>query len=120
MLLAWAAWLQDTSVAQALRAGAWAYPLVNLAHVLGVALLFGGIAALDLRLLGVWRGVPVRVLARPLVPLAGAGLALAVASGLLLVTVQAVDYAGNPFLAVKLFAIALGSVNVALTHRLAG
>lgn len=114
-----AAWLQDSAVAQALRAGAYAYPLVNLAHVLGIALLFGAVAVLDLRLMGLWRGLPVAAFARPLVSVAAFGLALAVATGLLLVTVRATEYVRNPFLYLKFAAIAVGAINVALTHRLA-
>ncbi|MBY0297124.1 MAG: DUF2214 domain-containing protein [Methylobacterium sp.] len=112
-----AAWLQATALAQTLRASAWLYPLVNLTHLLGIALLFGAIAALDLRLLGVWRGVPLEALARPLVPVAGAGLGLALATGPLLLTVQAVDYAANPLLYAKFAAIGVGLVNIALLHR---
>ena len=46
---------------------------MNLAHLLGVALLVGAIAALDLRLLGFWPDTPVASLARITVPVAGAG-----------------------------------------------
>ncbi|WP_407518581.1 DUF2214 domain-containing protein [Methylobacterium oryzisoli] len=112
-----AAWLQATALAQTLRASAWIYPLVNLAHVVGIALLFGAITALDLRLLGLWRGLPLETVARPLVPVAGAGLGLALATGPLLLIVQAVDYAANPLLYVKFAAIAVGLVNIGLLHR---
>ena len=42
--------------------GVWTYGVVNLAHILGIAMLFGAIVVLDLRLLGVWRAVPLAAL----------------------------------------------------------
>ena len=59
-----AVWLEASALARLLKAGPWLYPLVNLAHLLGIALLVGAIAVLDLRLVGFWPGVPVAALAR--------------------------------------------------------
>ena len=102
-----AAWLEASALARLLKAGPWLYPLVNLAHVLGIALLVRAIAALDLRLVGLWPGVPVAALARAAVPVAGAGLALALATGPALFAVRATEYVGNPFLWAKLGAVAV-------------
>jgi hypothetical protein len=55
---------------------------------------------------------------RPTVPLAGIGILLAVASGVCMITFNATEYAGNPFLLFKFGAIALGLVNVAVMTRL--
>ena len=41
--------LEATALSQALRASIWLYPLVNTGHVVGIALLFGAIVPLDLR-----------------------------------------------------------------------
>lgn len=81
--------------------------------MLGIALLVGAIVVLDLRLLGAWRGVPLAALARPTTTVAGTGLVLAMLSGAALFTVQAEDYAANPFLYIKFAAILLGLVNLA-------
>ena len=86
---------------------------MNTLHVLGIALLIGGIVVLDLRLLGLWRSVPVAMLARPAVSVAAAGLGVAVVSGPVLLIVQATEYVANPFLYVKFGAILLGLANVA-------
>ena len=74
---------------------------------------------LDLRLLGLWRSVPVATLARPAVAVASAGLCVAIPSGAALLTVQATEYVANPLLYVKFAAILVGLVNVAAL-RLAG
>src|SRR5262245_38981619 len=98
--------------------GVWAYGVVNLAHILGVATLFGGVLVLDLRLLGLWGQVPLSVLEKPAVTLASCGFALAIASGVCLVTTNATEYLGNPFVPIKFAAIGLGLLNVIAVQRL--
>ena len=59
------AWIQSSTLGAFMRqSGPWTYAIVNLAHILGVSSLFGSILVLDLRLLGVWRQVPLDVLSR--------------------------------------------------------
>lgn len=87
--------------------------------MLGIALLVGAIVVLDLRLLGAWRSAPLTAVARPAVAVAATGLAIALPSGLALLSVQASDYAANPFLWVKFAAILVGLANIAAL-RLAG
>jgi hypothetical protein len=116
-LLDWLAWLEASALPEFVRtSGPYSYGIVNLFHVFGIALLFGAIATLDLRFLGVWRTIPVSYLARPIVPVAGTGLILALLSGFTLFTVQATEYYYNPFLYIKLGALVFGIVNVALLH----
>lgn len=109
--------LQETALAEALRFWRWAYPLVNAGHILGVALLFGAIFPLDLRLLGIWCSVPVNLLARVLVPVAGTGLGLALVTGALLFSVDPLNYASLWLFRVKLLLIAAALLNVLLVHR---
>ena len=77
MIDEWAAALEATALAAALRNSVWSYPLVNAAHILGVALLVGSIVPLDLRLLGAWRSVPLPPLWGMLTRTAGAGAVIA-------------------------------------------
>jgi hypothetical protein len=115
------AWLEGSALGHAMRnSGVWTYAVVNLVHILGISSLFGAVLVLDLRLLGAWRGVPLRSIARTAVPVAAAGFAVAVASGLCLITSNASEYAGNPFLLIKFPAIAAGVLNAGLVRRLPG
>lgn len=66
-----------------------AYPLANVVHLLGLVLLLGGIGLVDLRLIGLFRALPLQPLARALTPLGIAGLALLAGSG-------AVMFAADP------------------------
>lgn len=97
--------------------GVWTYGIVNLGHILGIAILFGAILILDLRMLGAWRSLPLAALSRACVAAATAGFALAVMTGVPMLATKAGDYIGNPFLLIKFPAIALALVNVLLLHR---
>ncbi len=93
------------------------YLLVNASHILGIALLVGGILSLDLRLMGLFRSVPVAVVAPFLSRIAACGMGLAILTGLWLFTVRPVEYAGNAAFLWKLGLLLLALVNVAVQHR---
>jgi hypothetical protein len=113
------AWLEGSALGHAMRsAGVWAYGIVNLTHILGVSSLFGAILVLDLRLLGMWRSIPVAAIARPTVPIATTGFIVAAASGICLISTNGSEYIGNPFLLIKFPAIFVGLINVAVLSRL--
>ena len=106
-------WLEGSSLGQLMRtSGVWTYGVVNLAHILSVATLFGAVLVLDLRLLGAWRQVPLSALEKPTLTLAAIGFAGAVVSGICLATTNATEYLGNPFVPIKFAAIGLGITNV--------
>jgi hypothetical protein len=111
---AWLTALEFSLPGQWMRgAGVWSYGATNLVHIVGVAMLFGSVLALDLRLLGLWRRVPLASIEIPTLPMATIGFCLAVISGFAMLTTNATQYAGNPFLVIKFLAIALGLANVA-------
>jgi hypothetical protein len=107
------AWLQSSPLGHAMReSGVWIYGLVNLAHILGVASLFGAVLVLDLRLLGLWRNIALAAISEAAVPVATAGFVIAAISGVCLLATKATDYVGNPFLYIKFPAIFLSLLNV--------
>jgi hypothetical protein len=112
-------WLEGSALGQLMRtSGVWTYGVVNLGHILGISTLFGSVLVLDLRLLGAWRRVPLAALERPALTLAACGFALAVTSGIALITTNATEYFGNPFLVIKFSAIGLGLLNVVVVQFL--
>lgn len=108
--------IEAGAVATALRGSRWGYAGVNAAHILGIALLFGAILPLDLRLLGFWRSVPLEPLARVLVPVSAAGVALAVAAGALLFATRAGEYAGLAIFWIKMLLVLIGVANALLVR----
>jgi hypothetical protein len=103
--------IEQWTLAAELRGSTWAYPLVNAAHIVGIALLFGAIVPLDLRLAGFWGGVPVAPLRRVLVPVAVLGLVLAVIAVVLLFIAKATDYAASTLFQAKMVLVALALIN---------
>ena len=115
---AFLSWMEQSALGHFMRdAGLWIYPFVNLFHILGIASLFGAALIIDLRLLGVWRTVPLVAITDPAVPVARAGFVVAAITGVGLLATKATEYYGNPFLLIKFPAIALGLLNVAVLSR---
>ncbi|MBE0531141.1 MAG: hypothetical protein IH626_09950 [Rhodospirillales bacterium] len=110
--------IEGSVLATALRGSTWVYPLVNAGHIIGIALLFGAIVPVDLRLIGVWREVPLALFLRVLVPVAAAGLAVAAVFGLLLFAANAKDYVASGFFLAKMAMLALGIANALTFHAL--
>jgi hypothetical protein len=114
-------WMELSALGSFVReSGPWTYPIVNLLHILGVASLFGAVVIMDLRLLGLWKEMPLAPLTRATVPTAACGFVVAATTGAGLLSANATEYAGNPFLLIKFTAIPLGLLNAVLTRRLTG
>ncbi|MFV0474253.1 MAG: hypothetical protein ACK5MQ_08625 [Pikeienuella sp.] len=96
------------------------YTIANTVHVFGVALLVGAIVPMDLRLLGLWRDVEIRALARILVPVAVAGLLIAMLAGMTLFSVRAGHYINVNLFFLKLTLIATGTTLALFFHARAG
>ncbi len=109
--------LQDWMPVAALRHSRWTYASVNAAHIVGIALLFGAIVPLDLRLMGWRRTVAIGTMARILLPVAIAGLVLALAAGLALFSIRATKYAATGLFQLKVALVICAISNAFLLHR---
>lgn len=94
----------------------WLYPALEVVHLLGISLLLGNLVALELRVLGWGRTLPLRALASLSLGLACAGFGLAAASGLSLFAMQASEMLSNPRFGLKMGLIALAGCNAAWFH----
>ena len=106
-LQALAAW----PVAGFFRESTIAYATLNAAHIVAIGLIVGSIATLDLRVLGLFRSFPLRMLAPPLSRVAAAGVLLAAATGFLLFSARPLAYAANPAFLTKISLVAIGIAN---------
>jgi hypothetical protein len=109
-------WLESTALAAAMRQWLWLYPIVEIVHITGIALLVGSIALFDLRVLGLSPALAVRRLARHLLPWSLAGFGIVAASGALMFTAHATEFWSNPAFAVKLTLIGLAGLNALVFH----
>ena len=111
------AWLAGLPAADMLRSSVWAYPLAEIVHLVGVALLVGSVFVVDLRLMGAGRALPLQALMRFVLPWTLASLLLVVPSGLLLFLAHAPELAANPAFRIKLALLVLAALNAWFFHR---
>ena len=100
----------------ALRNAAWAYPVLECLHLVGVALLIGNLVLFELRVLGLGRGIDIAPLARLALPLAVAGFLLAAMSGSLMFATRPGELLTNPAFKWKLALLFVAGLNAALFH----
>ncbi len=108
--------VEATGLGRFMREALWAYPVAEVVHITGLALLFGSIVLVDLRLLGLGRRIPAAALVAFAVPWSIAGFAVAAASGLLMFTAHAAEFLVQPAFMLKMGLILAGGVNAALLH----
>lgn len=112
--------LEGSRISAAMGGSRWLYAGTNTAHVLGIALLVGGIVPLDLRLLGLWRKVPLAPLATILTRTAATGLVLALFTGALLFAARPAEYASLGVFQAKIALVSLGLTSALAVHGIAG
>jgi hypothetical protein len=94
----------------------WAYPTVLTVHTLGMMVLVGAVAMIDVRLLGFGRGIPLESL-RTLFRVTWIGLAVNAVTGSMLFAADASKRAGSPTFITKLVLIAVGIATLVLIKR---
>ena len=109
--------VEATGFGRFMREALWAYPLTEATHIAGLALLFGSIVVVDLRLLGLGRRIPVGALTALAVPWSLTGFLVAATSGLAMFTAHAAEFLEQPVFQLKMGLILAGGVNAALLHR---
>ncbi len=112
--MGWAAAIEATALAVALKQSAYLYPFVNVGHVLGIALVAGAITALDLRFLGFGKGLDLEAAERLLRGVAFFGLLVAIPTGLLMFVADAVALSQSATFIAKILLVAAALANALL------
>lgn len=100
----------------ALGAHPWAYPMLEVVHLIGVALILGNLVLLELRVFGWASALPIEPLARLSLGLVGLGFGLAVVTGLLMFGTQPGELLANRVFTVKMALIMLAGCNAGWFH----
>jgi hypothetical protein len=108
--------LQESALGHVMRSSPSLYPAVEILHILGFVVLVGSILALDLRLLGLGRAIPIPPMAQLLLPVSRFGFLLAISMGFLLFSADAAHVVRNPAFQTKLLLIAAALVNIVIAH----
>jgi len=103
-------WLESTSIANAIRTIPWLYPAFETGHYIGLSLLVGGIMLIDLRVLGMARGLPLKSMIG-LLPFVWVGFAINVLTGSLLFIYGATSFGTNAAFLVKMGFLVLAGLN---------
>jgi hypothetical protein len=96
----------------------WGWPAIESLHFIGLASLLGTVGLLDLRILGVGRGVSMASLHR-LVPFGIAAFALSFVTGSMFFVTMPDQYLFNPAFQLKLSFMAIAGVNTAAFYLIA-
>lgn len=99
-----------------LQSSIWAYPALEVVHLLGIALLLGNLVLLELRVFGLGAALPVQALARLSLNLALAGFGMAAASGLLMFATQPAELLANRIFTLKMLLLLLAACNAGWFH----
>jgi hypothetical protein len=111
-------WLQHTSFATWVRESTslFSFPGILLLHTIGMALVVGIAAAIDLRMLGFAPALPLGPMERFL-PVLWAGFWVNAVTGAVLFSVDATAKATNPDFWIKMVFIALAVINLRLIQK---
>lgn len=112
--------IESGALATAVRTSTFAYPVIEIAHLVALSTLFGSVLIVDLAVLTQYRRLPLEVWGVAVLRLTLVGFALSVVTGVLMFMARATDIALNPMFLLKLFLLALAGVNACLFHRRRG
>jgi len=99
-----------------ITSSAWAYPALEIVHIAGIAMLFGNLVLLEMRVFGKGAALPVPDLARLSLGIAGCGFALAAASGLFMFATQPGELLANRAFTLKMLLLFAAGCNAAWFH----
>lgn len=117
MLTVFLEWIADWPLVAFVRTDRSAYATINGAHILGISLLVGAIVSSDVRIAGLWKADRWREGLETCVPVAAAGLALAIVTGTVLFSVRGEHYLSDPAFLIKVPLVVAGLANVLIFRR---
>jgi uncharacterized membrane protein len=110
-------WLQSTPPSVAIAESTWLFPTIESVHVLALTMVVGSIAMIDLRLIGAsQRDRSVIELTDEILPWTWCSFVVAVCTGALLFSSNAVKYFGILPFRIKMITILLAGINMLFFH----
>jgi hypothetical protein len=102
--------IEDSWLGEFMRAYWWPFPAAETLHFIGLSLLIGSLAVIDLRLLGFAKGLSIRAIHRLLL-WTWIGFGINLVTGILFIFAQASFYYPNPSFWIKMVLILLAGAN---------
>ena len=104
----------------ALADHAWAYPALEVVHIVGIALLLGNLVLVELRVWGLGAAIALPALARLALAVSLSGFGLAAASGLLMFATQPGELLASRAFVLKMVLLVVAGTNAAVFHARGG
>jgi hypothetical protein len=95
---------------------AWAFPALEVVHILGIALLVGNLVLVELRVWGLGRELPLQALGRAALPVSVAGFCLIVCSGSLMFAASPAELLASRVFTFKMLLVMCAGLNAAMFH----
>jgi uncharacterized membrane protein len=105
--------IEGWRIATAIREGLFSFPIFESIHVVGLAMVFGTILIVDLRLLGLAStNRPFQKLASEIIKWTWVGFAITLITGALMFTTNASVYYHNTYFRIKMLLLVLAGINM--------
>ena len=112
--------LEASSIATTIRESLYLFPFIEAAHVIGLTMVFGTIAIVDLRLLGLASARrPFSRIASDIMRWTWAAFALTALTGLLMFSTNAAVYYHNAYFRAKMAMLVCAGINIVIFERTA-
>jgi hypothetical protein len=110
-------WLETTPLATFVSHSPWGFPAMLMLHMTGVAIVFGMIAVIDLRLLGLTSSKwAVSALCREALPWTWGAFVVCAVTGAMLFLGGPLKYFDNPAFQMKMLLVVLAGLNMLVFH----
>jgi hypothetical protein len=111
--------LEATWPGQLIANAAWGFPILEVVHLLGLTVVFGGMVLIDARLLGAGKAYSVRALEVYALRFVWAGFAVAAFSGAWLFVFEATTLVRDPAFLLKMVLLVVAGLNALFMHKVA-
>jgi hypothetical protein len=108
--------VEALAFAAPLRTHPWAYPALEVVHLIGISMLVGNLICFEFRVWGRASSIPLKALAKLSLSLAAVGFLIAALSGVTMFIAQAQELIGNRIFLIKMLLLFLAGANAALFH----
>jgi hypothetical protein len=108
--------LEQWAPIAALKSSAYAYPLLEVAHIAALAVVFGTIVIVDMRIMGQLKQLDLHALVKAVLPYTLCAFLVSVATGLTLFTMRISDLIANPMFIAKICLLFSAGTNAAILH----
>ncbi|NJR71664.1 MAG: hypothetical protein HC782_00230 [Gammaproteobacteria bacterium] len=108
--------LEQWAPIAALKSSTYAYPLLEVFHIIALAIVFGTIVIVDMRILGRLHKLDLNIIVKSILPYTVGAFLISVVTGLMMFTMRIADLIANPMFIAKICLLFCVGTNAAVLH----